>query len=470
MAMTLIGSYAAELRGAKIGRKPTDIDVIGTEAELAEFRRVNAAHITFEERIEQPISVHFHLQPGLGYKRVEFHVAELPSDRMLLNIPTEDSSPVLDSVARLASANVLYLTKRSHLNFPKDWEKHFVDMLRLMEHATAFSDAELEYYRQRKVETEERYRKLGSRFSLNVSNDEFFRVSNHIRTYVHDDIHKAIAFEKGKPLYERCKKDLSSARLERDLFEALPREDQIRLPQEEFIVIGIERFYLKDRRLPKNIVYARGLMKTVKDLCRGWFQDFCLDNMRGLAAPPDHDFLGRFQAAEQNGELRLLEQPAKPRQDPEALRYAQKLRQAGMRAQAEMQVRELLENDPNDAAALHELGLLALLGGKPEDAEQWIRKSVGIDPGNAEAWNSLGVALLNKNDLKEGIVCFRSALSRRPNFVPALMHLGIALEKQGSFDEAISAYRQAMRLNPNLASLRERLERVMTLRRHQPAV
>jgi len=437
--MILIGSLAAQRRGIDLGRRPNDADVVGDAGEFAEFKRVNARLIVSQEKLQDRETFHLHLKPGLPFQKIEFHVAETESDRLLLALATEDRVPVLDSVASLASVNALYLTKRSHLNFPNLWDKHFVDMLRLLTKVTK------------------------------VSNEDFFEISNHIRTYVHDDLHKAIAFDQGKPAYERCKTDLSKADLSKNLFDALPYLDRCRLAQEEFIVIGIERFYLRDRGLPKQAVYARGLMKTVRDLSRGWFQDFCLDNMRALWVVPGHDFMGAFERAERNGELR----PANPAENAKGsaaiLARAKDLRKIGLFAEAEEQCRELLQSEPDNPAALFELGTIAFQAKNPALAEQSIRRCVEIDPRNWGAWHALGAVVRQRGDIKEAIACYRAAVERRPDFVLGQMDLGTAHESVGDFDSAIVCYRKALRLQPGQPVIKARLDNALRAQRRNGA-
>ena len=308
--MIVIGSRAAEFHSVALGRKPKDIDIIGTRQEAHIFKRVNQRFITAEKLVHGH-RLHFSLKPALGIEKIEFDFGGSPSDVMLFELCQSDRIPILKSLAYVPSLNLLYLTKRSHASLKINFAKHLFDLVRLKPKATAFSEGELLYYEARKREFLERVAKFPSIFGAIAcndevaSNDKVLPALDQIR-YASDDIRRAVAFRKGRPIVERCRRP-NSAGIERDLYESLTRQDQLRLAQEEFFVTGIERFYMSNRRLSKRDVYVRGLLKTTRDLFTGWFQDVCFDNMERLVRVPEHDFIGRFEQTERNRELRRLD-------------------------------------------------------------------------------------------------------------------------------------------------------------------
>jgi tetratricopeptide (TPR) repeat protein len=361
----------------------------------------------------------------------------------------------------------LYLTKRAHINVPVNFEKNLSDLLTLKRHATPFTTQELQYYRTRKAECWRRFKQDSSRFTLSVSNEEFFALSNHIREYEHDDLHRAVAFTKGKPLFERCKRDLNSAKIDRDLFETLPVEDQLRLPQEEFFVIGIERFYMKDRSLPKRAVYSKGLIKTTRDLFTGWFQDFCLDNIDKLAVVPKHDFVGGFEEAERNGELRLLKsRPDAEQSERKQLDRARQLFAENRLAEAAALFEAVLQAapPPGEPTALHYLGLIAAKSGDNGRAEELIRRSLSIRDNYAEAWHSLGNVLRFQGKVAEALTPYSRAVEIKPDFFAAWANFASALEMAGQTDRAVQAYRKALRINPQHPYVSKRVQGLLQTR------
>jgi tetratricopeptide (TPR) repeat protein len=464
--MIVIGSHAARLRGIPLRRNPKDVDIVGTRQELQQFREANARYIS-EEKSPYEYRTHFHLNPGEPYTKVEFDCEGSPSDILLAQLCTSDTTRVLDSVAYLPNLNLLFLTKRAHINIPYNFEKSLSDVLSLKPHTTPFMAQELSYYKTRKAECWRRFKQHSSRFTLSVSNEEFFAVSNHIREYEHDDVHRAVAFTKGHPLFEQCKRDLNSAKIDRDLFEALPVEEQIRLPQEEFFVIGIERFYMKDRNLPKRAVYTKALVKTIRDLFTGWFQDFCLDNIEKLAVIPNHDFIGRFEEAERNGELRLLQSGAAPEQAKrKQLDEARQLFAGNRMAEAAALFRAVLEAapPPGEPTAFYYLGLIAAKSGDNVRAEELIRRSLSIRDNFAEAWHSLGNVLRVQGKIEEALAPYSRAVEIKPAFFAAWTNFGSALEMAGQTDKALLAYRRALRINPQHPYVSKRVQGILQTR------
>ncbi len=130
---------------------------------------------------------------------------------------------------------------------------------------------------------------------LAKDNDAFFDDGVE-RRYVHDDLHRAIAFY-GDPLYERLKPDLDKAACSRSMFEALSPADQIRCIQEEAFVIALERFLIpRDFALSPYAAYRQALKLLVTKMTKGWFSRAILDRWTDLAPKPTHDFVSLFHS------------------------------------------------------------------------------------------------------------------------------------------------------------------------------
>jgi tetratricopeptide (TPR) repeat protein len=403
---------------------------------------------------------------------VEFDCEESPSDALLTQLCKSEKTRILDSEAYLPSANLLYLTKRAHINVPVNFEKNLSDLISLKRHTSSFTEQELNYYKTRKAECWRRFKQNTSRFTLSVSNEEFFALSNHIREYEHDDVHRAVAFTQGKPLFERCKRDLNSAKIDRALFGALPAEDQIRMPQEEFFVIGVERFYMQDRTLPKRAVYSKALVKTIRDLFTGWFRDFCLDHIDKLAVVPKHDFIGRFENAERKGELRLVKSgPGAEQSDPKQLDRARQLFAENRLTEAAALFQAVLQAAPplGESTALHYLGLIAAKSGNNTHAEELIRRSLSLRGNSAEVWHSLGNVLRAQGKVGEALAAYSRTVEIKPDFFAAWANFGSALEVAGQTDRALLAYRRALRINPQHPYVSKRVQSILQTRPQAPA-
>lgn len=179
----------------------------------------------------------------------------------------------------------------------------------------------------------------------------------------------------------------------------------------------------------------------------------------------------------------------------QAFNRAVQLHRAGNLDGAELVYRQLLDDDPNHADALHLLGVIAHQRGNPGRAVTLIRRAVAIDgtnpiyhcnlaescrvsgdlseavthsrkairllPHHADAHNHLGLALQGQGQLTEAIASFREAVTLRPDFALGHNNLGGALREAGARDEALAAFRTAVGLNPDLPLARSNLGQLL---------
>lgn len=144
---------------------------------------------------------------------------------------------------------------------------------------------------------------------------------------------------------------------------------------------------------------------------------------------------------------------------------------------------ELIAADPNDAAAVHLLGVIAYQSGSGvEEALELVERAIALDPHQGKyynsrgalhyaedrdhvaiadfrqatlltpddsmAWNNLGNALLRQGEVADAEQAFRRALSRQPAPVAAINNLGVALKRRGQFDKAMVCFREAILHDP----------------------
>jgi len=123
--------------------------------------------------------------------------------------------------------------------------------------------------------------------------------------------------------------------------------------------------------------------------------------------------------------------------------------QAGDFQQAEDTCKDILKVQPDDADALHLLGIIYYQLNNYDVAIQYIRKALQFSPSDPDAYYDLGNALHEKGELDEAITYYQKALHFDPNFIEAYNNLGFALQDKGQLDEAITCYQKALQLNPN---------------------
>ncbi len=120
---------------------------------------------------------------------------------------------------------------------------------------------------------------------------------------------------------------------------------------------------------------------------------------------------------------------------------------AGKVAEAEVILRKVLTSDPDDAGALHLLGVIAAGRDDGAEAVALFARAVEAKPGFATAQSNLGAALLRRGEISGAIDHLEKAIELAPDFAPAHGNLGNALEASGRDDEAATAYRRALILD-----------------------
>jgi tetratricopeptide (TPR) repeat protein len=170
--------------------------------------------------------------------------------------------------------------------------------------------------------------------------------------------------------------------------------------------------------------------------------DNSADNPRNPNSPPDRVMSGN-QSTDEMGHLWLQ---ALPRGDSD---------QRGVLLEAIM--RHRLENDPANAAAHFNLGVLLLRRKDTANGIAQLQDALRLDPEQPMALNDLGVALQAEGKLAEAVEQFQHALRTEPDFTSARFNLGNALAVEGKLEEAAANYRQVIAAEPGDAAARKQL-------------
>jgi tetratricopeptide (TPR) repeat protein len=110
--------------------------------------------------------------------------------------------------------------------------------------------------------------------------------------------------------------------------------------------------------------------------------------------------------------------------------------------------RAVLDQCPDDARALHYLGLVNSQLGKLEDADAQMTRSLAIDPTCANSCNDLGVVKLKACKHDEAIRLFSRALALDEKHTDALNNMAVGLKQLHQFDRALVALRRLANLLP----------------------
>jgi tetratricopeptide (TPR) repeat protein len=134
-----------------------------------------------------------------------------------------------------------------------------------------------------------------------------------------------------------------------------------------------------------------------------------------------------------------------------AFNNAVQLHRQGKLDQAELIYRQILDETPDNADALHLLGVVAHQRGQFGRALTLIRKAVSLAPDSGTYYCNLAEACRMSGDVNGAEAAARKAIALIPHSPDAHNHLGLALQAQEKFAEAAAAYRDAIELRSDFA-------------------
>jgi predicted TPR repeat methyltransferase len=120
-----------------------------------------------------------------------------------------------------------------------------------------------------------------------------------------------------------------------------------------------------------------------------------------------------------------------------------------------------LQREPNNADALHLLGVVALQSSRYEEAAALISRAVEIVPSVADFHNDLGCALRDMKDITGAAAAWQKAIELRPDFAMAYYNIADLLHKKGRHEEAIAFYTQTVRFAPDFANAYQEMSRCL---------
>ncbi len=88
--------------------------------------------------------------------------------------------------------------------------------------------------------------------------------------------------------------------------------------------------------------------------------------------------------------------------------------QRGELSQAAQLYQHILSHDPNNAEALHLLGVACLQGGQPHQAIEWMERAVALEPNISAFHANFGEAYRALCQLGRAVGCYQLALRLRP--------------------------------------------------------
>ncbi|HMD53384.1 MAG TPA: tetratricopeptide repeat protein [Phycisphaerae bacterium] len=121
----------------------------------------------------------------------------------------------------------------------------------------------------------------------------------------------------------------------------------------------------------------------------------------------------------------------------------------GRLVEAEKFYRQILVHQPDNADALHLLGVIAAQTGKQEAGAELIKRAISLNPNSAVFYINLSIALVNLHQSEAAMDASLQAVRLNPASSEAHNNLGVAFKDLGRLDDAITAYRRALQLKPD---------------------
>ena len=153
--------------------------------------------------------------------------------------------------------------------------------------------------------------------------------------------------------------------------------------------------------------------------------------------------------------------PPLPAGADELLQAAHAAYLAGRRDEAEALLRRFLEQDPANAAAWNNLGILLQESGKTAEAEAAYRSAAAALPSIPDFHVSLGNFLKTVGRPAEAETAYRQAVACQPGHVPTLALLAELLKEGKRPTEAEAMLRQAIALQPDHAQALAQLAQIL---------
>jgi Flp pilus assembly protein TadD len=122
------------------------------------------------------------------------------------------------------------------------------------------------------------------------------------------------------------------------------------------------------------------------------------------------------------------------------IRSGMQLHAAGQLDQAERIYQQALSIVPDDADAVHLLGIIACQRQQFERGREWIMRAISLSPATSSYHNSLGNAYRGLGRLSDAITEYRSATILDRSNLEALNNLGVALDDADQLADALDCF------------------------------
>lgn len=212
-------------------------------------------------------------------------------------VPTFKEIIELSSNKEYLDPDLLLTIKASHANWNIHWDKTMVDIMFLKEKG---HEINVPIYKKLIKDWTKVHGKMSA--PLKGKTSKTFFEDAVPRKYIHDDIHKVIAFY-DEPLYSRILKGDGTVVCLEYKFNELSFEDKVKLIKEEVYVTALERWIIpNDFDYSAGKAYMQSLRKFITTMSAGWISLWMIDNFKHINRNT-FDYVSKFKENEHKCQL-----------------------------------------------------------------------------------------------------------------------------------------------------------------------
>lgn len=316
--MIVVGSAALRVHGVQVNRPQLDVDVIAsTEDTMLHIKNHLRGNLKGVQYNKDATHVYAFLikregadesDPGV----FEYEIAwENSTGAELIDIVM--GAPDLYTVAPTSYGDMVFVSpgvvlalKLSH-RYKKN-SRHFYktmhDIRRLRSLGYEVPEVLKEWLQRREKETYTyNHPKLQG-----VTKDDFFSDDGIRYVYDHDSIHEVVA-HMHQPAYKFYQPEGEQVGTSKEMFFDAPKVVQLLGVLEESYVLSLERsiipFDLREQKDKHRVSFEMALEKVCTSITSGWFREFAWENFETVRGMYDAEYVERFFAAADAGQVRL---------------------------------------------------------------------------------------------------------------------------------------------------------------------
>ncbi|MCL2640053.1 MAG: tetratricopeptide repeat protein [Phycisphaerales bacterium] len=121
---------------------------------------------------------------------------------------------------------------------------------------------------------------------------------------------------------------------------------------------------------------------------------------------------------------------------------------AGRFAEAEAVCRRVVEVEPRNFAAVHQLAIAVGRQNRFEECLRWLNRVIELAPNSVNAWRDIGIVHCNTRNFVAAKAAYQRTVQLDPRHAPSITQLARICTSLGQLDEAVRVCDQALAVDP----------------------